>query len=97
MRSESHLSRTEDMLARLPPVYETRSSIVRLGLRIQGLPLPGHHLELARHVSYVCDAAVDCIQLTIPECEEDNLEELGELIATAVVGHLTEKPHVENR
>ena len=86
MRSESHLSRTEDMLARLPPVYETRSSIVRLGLRIQGLPLPrAITLELARHVSYVCDAAVDCIQLTIPECEEDNLEELGELIATAVV------------
>ena len=69
----------------------------QLGLRIQGLPLPGHHLKLARHVSYVCVAAVDGIQLRIPQCEEDNLEALGEFIATAAVGHLPEKPLVENR
>ena len=26
----------------------------QLGLRIQGLPLPGDHLKLTRHVSYIC-------------------------------------------
>ena len=30
----------------------------QLGLRIQGLPLPGHH-QLTRHVSYVCGGVVD--------------------------------------
>ena len=34
---------------------------------------------------------------THPQCEEDNLEVLGEFIATAAVGHLTEKPFGENR
>ena len=55
----------------------------QLGLRIQGLPLPGHHLKLTRHVSHVCGGVVDGIQLRIPQCEEDNLEALGEFIATA--------------
>ena len=65
----------------------------QLGLRIQGLPLPGHHLMLTRHVSYVCVGVVDGIQLRVPQCEEDNLEARqffhGEFIATAAVGHLT--------
>ena len=69
----------------------------QLGLRIQGLPLPGHHLKLARHVSYVCVAAADGIQLRITECEEDNLEALGEFIETAAVGHFPGRPLVENR
>ena len=51
-----------------------------LGLRIQGLPLPGHHPKLTRHVSYVCVGVVDGIQLRIPQCEEDNLDALGEFI-----------------
>ena len=55
-----------------------------LGLRIQGLPLPGHHIKLTRHVSYVCGGVVDG-------------EALGEFIATAAVGHLPEKPLGENR
>ena len=63
----------------------------QLGLRIQGLPHPGHHLKLTRHASYVCGGVVDGIQLRIPQCEEDNLEALGEFIATVAVGHLTEK------
>ena len=62
-----------------------------------GTPTSGHHLKLALHVSYVCVAAVDGIQLRIPECEEDNLEALGEFIETVAVGHLTEKPLGENR
>ena len=108
----------------------------QLGLRIQGLPLPDHHIKLTRHVphvcceigsemtlrwnifpepvwpgtssqdlppgyaghvSYVCGGVVDGIQHKIPQCEEDNLEALGEIIATAAVEHLTEEPHVENR
>ena len=79
------------------PRDSVRCDAYLLGLRIQGLPLPGHHLKLARHVSYVCVAAVDGIQLRIPECEEDNLEALGEFIEIAAVGHLPEKPLVENR
>ena len=62
----------------------------QLDLLIQGLPLPDHH-QLTRHLSYVG------IQLRIPQCEEDNLEALGEFIATAAVGHLPEEPLVENR
>ena len=69
----------------------------QLGLRIQGLPLPGHHLKLARDVSYVCGGVVDGIRIRIPQCEEDNLETLDEFIATAAVGHLPGKPRVENR
>ena len=68
----------------------------QLGLRIQGLPLPGHH-QLTRHALYVCGGVVDGIQLRIPQCKEDNLEALGEFIATAAVGHLPEKPLGENR
>ena len=79
------------------PRDSVRCDAYLLGLRIEGLPLPGHHLKLARHVSYVCVAAVDGVQLRIPQCEEDNLEALGEFIATAAVGHLPEKPLVENR
>ena len=56
-----------------------------------------HHLKITQHVSYVCVAAVDGIQLRIPECEEDNLEALGEIIETAAVGHLPGKPLVEKR
>ena len=67
----------------------------QLGLRIQGLPLPGHH-QFTQHASYVCGGVVDGIQLRIAQCEEDNLEALGEFIATAAVGHLTEKPLGEN-
>ena len=67
----------------------------QLGLRIQGRPLPEHH-QLTRHTSYVCGGVVDGIQLRIPQCEEDNLEALGEFIATAAVVHLTEKPLGEN-
>ena len=37
-----------------------------LGLRIQGLPLLGHHIKLTRHVSYVCGGVVDGIKLKIP-------------------------------
>ena len=48
-------------------------------------------------MSYVCDGVVDSIQLRNSECEEDNLEALGEFIATVAVGELTEKPLVENR
>ena len=62
-----------------------------------GTPTPGHHLKLTRHSSYVCGGVEDGIQLRILQCEEDNLEALGEFIATAVVGHLPEKPLVENR
>ena len=73
----------------------------QLGLRIQGLPVPGHHLKLTRHESYVCGGVVDGIQLRVPLCEEDNLEALeflyGEFIAIAAVGYLTEKPLGENR
>ena len=58
-----------------------------LGLRIQGLPFPDHHLKLTRHASYVCVAAVDGIQLRITECEEA----LGEFIETAAVGHFSWK------
>ena len=68
-----------------------------LGFRIQGLPFPGHHLKLTRHVSYVCGGVVDGIQHRISQCEEDNLEAFGEFIATVAVGHLTEKPLGENR
>ena len=68
-----------------------------LGLRIQGRPFPGHHLKLTRHVSYACGGVVDSIQPRISQREEDNLEALGEFIATAAVGHLTEKPLGENR
>ena len=32
-----------------------------------------------------------------PQCEEDNLEALGEFIATEAVGHLAEKRLDENR
>ena len=46
---------------------------------------------------YVYGCVVDGIQLRIPQCEEDSLEALGEIIATAAVGHLLEKPLVENR
>ena len=49
-----------------------------------------------RHVSYVCGGVADGIQLRNLQCEEDNLEVLGEFIATAAVGHLTEKPLGEN-
>ena len=69
----------------------------QLGLRIQGLPFHGHHLKLAQHVSHVCGCVVDGIQIRIPQCEEDNLEALVEFVATAAVGHLTEKSHGENR
>ena len=69
----------------------------QLGLRIQGLPLPGHHTKLTRHASCICGGVVDGNQLRIPRCEEDNLEALGEFIATAAVGHLTEKTLGENR
>ena len=55
----------------------------------QDLP-PGY----AGHVTYVCVAAVDGIQLRIPECEEDNLEALGEFIETVDVGHLHKKKHL---
>ena len=62
----------------------------RLGLRIQGLPLPDHH-QLTRHASHVCGGVVDGIQLRNPKCEEYKQEALGEFIATAAVGHLHEK------
>ena len=68
----------------------------QLGLRIQGLPLPDHH-HLTRHTSYVCGGVVDGIQLRITRCEEDDLEALGEFIATVAVGNLTEKPLGEQR
>ena len=67
------------------------------GLCIQGLPLLGHHLELTRCVSHACSAAVDSIQLRIPQCEEDNLEALQfqtenlsqlQLLATSLKSHL---------
>ena len=45
----------------------------------------------------VCVAAVNGIQLKIPECEEDNLEAPGEYIETVAVGHLPEKPLGEKR
>ena len=45
----------------------------------------------------VYGCVVDGIQLRIPQCEEDNLEALGEIIETVAVGHLTEKKLVENR
>ena len=61
------------------------------GTSSQDLP-PGY----AGHVQYVC-GCVDGIQLKIPQCEEDNLEALGDFIATAAVGPLPEKPLVENR
>ena len=64
----------------------------QLGLRIQGRPLPEHH-QLTRH----CDGVVDGIQLRNSQREEDNLEALGEFIATAAVVNLIEKPLVENR
>ena len=51
----------------------------QLGLRIQGLPLRDHH-HLTRHTSYFCGGVVDGIQLRIPQCEEVNLEALGERI-----------------
>ena len=54
-------------------------------------------LSATRHVSYVRGGVVDGIQLRIPWCEEDSLEALGEFIANAAVGHLSEKPLVENR
>ena len=69
----------------------------QLGLRIQGLPLPGHHLKHTRHVSCVCGGVVDGIQRRNPLCEEDNLEAVGEIIGTAAVGHLPEKPLGEKR
>ena len=62
----------------------------QLGLRIQGLPLRDRH-QLTRHTSYVCGGVVDGIQLRIPQCEEVNLEALGEFIATVAVGDLPEK------
>ena len=68
----------------------------QLGLRIQGPTLPDHH-HLTRRASDVCGGVLDGIQLRIPQCEEDNLDALGEFIATAAVGHLTEKPLVDNR
>ena len=68
-----------------------------LGLRILGLPFPGHHLKLTRHVSYIFGGVVDGIQLRSPQCEKDNLEALGEFIATVADGHLTKKPLGENR
>ena len=48
-------------------------------------------------MSYVCDGIVDSIQLRNSQREEDNLEALGEFVATAVVGHLLENPLVEDR
>ena len=75
-----------------------RDSVRRdAGIRIQVLPLPGHHLKLTWHVSYVCGGVVDGIQLRIPQCEEDNLEALEEFIESAAVGHLTEKQLGENQ
>ena len=79
----------------------TGQLVIASSFRIQVLSLPGHHLKLARHVSYVCGAVVDGIQLRITLCEEDNVEALQflhrEFIATAAVGHFSEKPLVENR
>ena len=56
----------------------------QLGLRIQGLPLPGHHIKLTRHLSYVCGGVVAFISGTLSE--EVNLEALGKFIATVAVG-----------
>ena len=47
------------------------------------------------HIS--AEVFVDGVQLRILQCEEGNLDALGEFIETVAVGHLTEKPLVENR
>ena len=43
-------------------------------------------------MQYVCGCVVDGIQLKISQCEEDNLEALGEFIATATNQKTTSDP-----
>ena len=59
-------------------VNSVRRDAYKPALDIQGLPVPGHHLKLTRHESYVCGGVVDGIQLRVFWCEVDNLEALGE-------------------
>ena len=63
-----------------------------------GTPIPSPSPSSTRGTCRtVCGGVVDGIQLRIPQCEEDNLEALGEFIENVAVGHLTEKKLFGNR
>ena len=69
----------------------------QLGLRIQGLPLPGHHLKLTRHVSYVCGGVVDGIQLNFLSVKRTIWRRSENSSQLRLLGISLKKPLVENR
>ena len=87
-------------LVTVPVAMHTAQPRIASSLRIQGLPTPWQSPQA--HAARVVRPRCRCRQhSTIPQCEKDTLQPqqflLRELNAFTAVGHLPQKPLVENR